>query len=87
MDVRTGELIREKAFEELAEEEAKRFRKVKKELEEEAIKELEGKDKTFIDLKARTPLAKWAKQERKMDKKKIKKKRKIAKASRKRNRK
>lgn len=60
------------------------FKVVPQELQEEAEKELEGKTETFINLKGKTPLAKWAKHQREMKKKKLK--RKAAKASRKLNR-
>jgi inorganic pyrophosphatase len=60
------------------------FRPVPQELQEEAAKELNGKEETFVNLKGSTPLAKWAKNQREKDKKKAK--RKLAKASRKLNR-
>jgi len=86
MNVDTGEIIRRKELK-LDKEELKQFRKVREDLEEEALKALGSEDKVTIDLKANTPLAKWAKQERKKDKSKDKKKRKQARKSRQRNRK
>jgi hypothetical protein len=60
------------------------FRPVPEKLQEEANKELNGKENTFVDIRGKTPLAKWAKHQREKDKKKAK--RKAAKASRKLNR-
>lgn len=81
MNVNTGELMM------LSAENMKllynKFTSVPDELQDEAKKELAGKEKTVVDLKADTPLANWAKRERN----KVKSNRaKMAKASRRRNR-
>lgn len=57
-------------------------------LQEEAEKELAGRKEAFVDLKADTPLANWARKRRKTSTAKMKKKRrKMAQQSRKINRK
>jgi hypothetical protein len=60
------------------------FMPVPDDLQEDAKKELSGKESTIIDLKADTPLARWAGQERKHQKKNNR--RQMAKASRRKNR-
>jgi hypothetical protein len=91
MDTRTGELLSALKFEELKERDvgkAKFFDPVPDKLEEEAKKELAGRDRAVVDLKKRTPLTKWA-QEQTARRKRVNKRRvksKMAKASRKRNR-
>ncbi|MBP2664295.1 MAG: hypothetical protein H6Q71_2243 [Firmicutes bacterium] len=60
------------------------FLEVPQELEVEAVRELAGKNETFIDLKAATPLASWATKKR-AERDKKKDKRQIAKRSKQRN--
>ncbi len=55
MNCDTGELIR--ATEEL---DLANFKRVPEELEEEANRQLDDKDRVFVDMKQRTPLTKWA---------------------------
>lgn len=86
MNVNTGELIAVGNGEELKElmkAWGDDLRQVPPELQGEANKALNGNSRTFIDLKADTPLANFAKKERSKNKKA---KRKMAQASRKRNR-
>lgn len=91
MDVRTGELFSALSGEELEKEKKKRkgfLRPVPKEHEEEARKILDGKKRGQADMKKKTPLVRWAKQQcaaiNKKNQRKVR--RKIADASRKRNR-
>ena len=89
MNPYTGELINGKALDELEHEQQEKFRKLSEDLEETAQEILDGQDRVTINLKSNSSLAKWAKQERRNDKKenKNKKKRKQSRNSRKRNRK
>lgn len=66
MNTETGDLLSAKLYAALKEEnaeEAKFFEPVPNVLEEEAQKELAGRDKTVVDLKKRTPLTTWAHQQ------------------------
>lgn len=86
MNINTGELraIADKfELEELKKEWGDSIREVPADLRDEANKVLHGNSRVFVDLKADTPLANFAKKERDKNKKA---KRKIAQASRKRNR-
>jgi uncharacterized protein YchJ len=70
MNVDTGELRRmndigeafEKAFSDISKKEG--FTQVPQELEEEAMRELAGKDSVMVDMKKKTPLTAWAKRVR-----------------------
>jgi sulfur transfer protein SufE len=86
MNVNTGELraIADKMeLEELKKEWGDSLREVPESLKDEANKVLHGNSRVFVDLKADTPLANFAKKERNKQKKS---KRKMVQASRKRNR-
>lgn len=85
MNINTGELMMLRAEQaKLLEKEIEGFVKVPTELEEEAIKALDGKEKTIVDLESDTPLANWARQERKHKTKSSRAK--MAKASKRKNR-
>jgi hypothetical protein len=88
MNIETGELIRLASLMPIDPEERGMFREVPDELAKEAKKELGDKDRVFVDMKKKTPLTKWAHQQgraiHKTDKRKAR--RKIAKASKRRNR-
>jgi hypothetical protein len=86
MNINTGELrtiADAMELEELKKEWGDSLREVPEGMKEEANKVLHGSDRVFIDLKANTPLANFAKKERTKAKKA---KRKMVQASRKRNR-
>lgn len=70
-------------------EELKGLEPLPENLQKEAEKELAGRKETFVDLKADTPLAKWARKRRNMmsPAKKKKKRRKMTKQSQRINRK
>lgn len=62
------------------------FMQVPDDFRDEAEKVLKGRDSAVIDLAADTPLAKWAGEQRKLRDGKAKTRRKMAKASRRKNR-
>lgn len=82
MNVQTGEL--KLMDEQMAKKLGEDWAKVPKKLEPEAKKVLNGKQSTVVNLKDKSPLARWAKHKRDESKKKARKK--MAKASKKRNR-
>ena len=85
MNIETGEIRRlanAMELEELQKEWGDALREVPPDMYEEADKALMNQKQAFIDLKSDTPLANYAKKERKAQKNK----RKMAKESRKRNR-
>jgi hypothetical protein len=86
MNVNTGELraiADAMEIEELKKEWGDSLRIVPEGMKEEAVEALHGSNRVFIDLKADTPLANFAKKERNKNRKA---KRKMVQASRKRNR-
>jgi len=85
MNVDTGELIRLAMNADIAELIKKGFTPVPEELQEEANRELGNKDSVMVDMKKNTPLANWANRTKAANKKKAKNK--MARASRRRNRK
>ena len=94
MNVETGELFNseeaKKLMEEMieAKEDASKIKPVPKRLEKEAKRELAGRKHTVVDLSKKIPLAKWANRERCFQNRPSpKRKRKIAQASKRRNRK
>ncbi len=89
MNIETGKLYESLAEALKHEELSDNLKEVPKKLDSLAKKELNGKKITTVDMNKNTPLTKWAQQERHRAKKIVKRKahRKIAKASRKRNRK
>lgn len=82
MNVNTGELLLLHELDEIPE----GFISVPDMLNEEATKKLNGEDHTVVDLASDSPLAHWARKQRHRCKKRTTNKRKMAKASRRKNR-
>jgi hypothetical protein len=77
MNVETGHLVRDRSL--IADAFKDHYDPVPRSLQQAAMQELRGRDEAKVDLQAPTPLAKFAAKRRKV-------RRKIAKASRRRNR-
>lgn len=94
MNVETGELFNAEEAKHILEkmmendEDTSKIKPIPRRLEKEAKRELGEKSKTVVDMSKKTPLTKWAHGEHsRLNKPSTKRKRKIARASKRRNRK
>jgi len=87
MNVDTGELISGNLLETFSDLLKEKYQQVPDELAEEANRELDGKDKTVVDMTKETQLVKWAKTQQGAKNKKHSNLKKMQKTSKRKNRK